>query len=502
MNTFTTLLMRLLPILLPWLAGCAGPASPGADTRPPMAESLIAPDVLRSDFDALYDGLKTAHYDLFVRRSRADYDARFQSQRAQFDRPMTLLQARIAFQRFVAYGDVAHARIDPPLAEWERFRRDGGTAFPLSVRVDDGAVFVLDGVGVPGISPGDRLETVEGEPALAWLQRMRQHISADNDYMGWAQLERLLPLLVWQELGEVARFRVGVRHGDGRASTLDVPALDRTALEAAAAGAPARFELDWNGREARVLDEGVAYLRPGPFYDNRPEAPHPWDASAFHRFIDDAFDTFIAGGAKRLLIDLRDNPGGDNSFSDHLIAWFADRPFRFSEAFEIRLSPATLQANARRLSAQGGDEDTTSARLAALYAGHDMGDVVLFPIPLVSPRATPRFDGQVFVLINRHSYSNAVLVAAVVQDYGFGTVLGEDTSDLASTYGAMESFTLPGTGFEVGYPKARILRPNGDPQPRGVVPDVPIRTPMPAGVHDEVLVQALETIRTASAPAQ
>jgi len=54
----------------------------------------------------------------------------------------------------------------------------------------------------------------------------------------------------------------------------------------------------------------------------------------------------------------------------------------------------------------------------------------------------------------------------VQQDFGFGTVLAEETADLASTYRALEKFTLPGTGIEVGFPKARILRPSGDPSPR------------------------------------
>ena len=101
-----------------------------------------------------------------------------------------------------------------------------------------------------------------------------------------------------------------------------------------------------------------------------------------------------------------------------------------------------------------------------------------------------------YLLINRHSYSNTVLVAAIAQDYGFGRILGEETADLASTHGALEKFTLPVTGIEVSYPKARILRPSGDPQARGVVPDVAIPTPLVAGERDAVLEQALKVIET------
>ena len=68
-------------------------------------------------------------------------------------------------------------------------------------------------------------------------------------------------------------------------------------------------------------------------------------------------------------------------------------------------------------------------------------------------------------------------------------------ADLASTLGAMESFTLPRTGIVVGYPKARILRPNGDATARGVVPDVAIATPVGAPATDVVLERLIERMR-------
>jgi hypothetical protein len=39
--------------------------------------------------------------------------------------------------------------------------------------------------------------------------------------------------------------------------------------------------------------------------------------------------------ARRLIIDLRGNPGGDNLFSDVMVSWFATRPFRFASGDEV-----------------------------------------------------------------------------------------------------------------------------------------------------------------------
>ena len=486
-----------LSAILLLVSACSGTVQDDvAAGHVPDPAPRIEAETLRVDFDALYAGLQAAHYDLFARRDRRDYDARFQTMRAVFDRPLTPLQARVAFQRFVAYGNVAHARIDLPLDAWERFRAGGGKAFPLYVRVDGDDAYLVDGTGgAPGLGIGDRLESVDGVSANEWLGRIRTLVSADNDYMAWAQVEPLMPLLVWLEFGEADRYDVAATKPDGRRVVVSVPALDRAGFEAASKAASPHFELDANARDFKMLAHNVAYLRPGPFYDNRPEAPDPWDATDFQRFLDTAFVHFIDHGATRLLIDLRDNPGGDNSFSDRMVAWFAPRPFRFSEKFHIKVSEAAVAANRRRLHGQGGGEDTVSAQLAAAYAGHPAGSFVDFPIRLVQPRSAPRFEGQVFVLVNRRSFSNAVLVAAIVQDYGFGKVLGEETADLASTYGAMETFTLPRTGIEVGFPKARILRPNGDPGTRGVVPDIAIQGPL-AAQDDAVLHRALGIIGT------
>lgn len=93
-----------------------------------------------------------------------------------------------------------------------------------------------------------------------------------------------------------------------------------------------------------------------------------------------------------------------------------------------------------------------------------------------------------------HSYSNAAIVAAMVQDFEFGVVVGEETSDLGSTLGAMETFRLPRSGIVVDYPKARILRPNGNPSRRGVVTDVPITTPVVQHAGDPVLTEVVNLV--------
>jgi hypothetical protein len=479
---FILLVLAMLP------TACAAPLPLSTDA--PLSEAQA-----RAELEHLYATLQASHYDLFARRPRAEYDTLYHQTWEGLDGPRHPDALRREFQGFVAYGNVAHARIDPPMAEWEAHRASGGPAFPLYLRVIDGRVFVQDDYsGVPGIALGDEVLSVNGAPALQWMNRIRILVSADNDYLAYTQMETQLPMLVWWYGDRALQYDIAIAKPAGQRRRLVLPARSRAEFEAVAVVRPSGFELDWNARTSRITDSGIGYLRPGPFYDNRPDASDPWDPTAFRTFIDEAFANFIDAGTKAVLIDLRNNPGGDNSFSDPMIAWFADKPFHFSSQFDILVSEAAIRSNAERLVAAGNDADTTSARLAAAYAEKPLGSRVHFPIPLVHPRNGTRYTKPVYLLINRHSYSNTVLVAAIAQDYGFATVLGEETADLASTYGAAEKFKLPTTGLEVSFPKARILRPDGDGRARGVIPDVAIQTPLLAMGADEVLVAALRIL--------
>jgi C-terminal processing protease CtpA/Prc len=483
------------------LAACAGtaPDMPPPTELPPLpatalaeGEATLSPAALRDDLTALYEGLQSAHYDLYARQSKAAYDALHAEMLAGLDRPLKVSEAAIVFQRFAAFGNVAHARLDAPYEIWGRYRDAGGTAVPVYTRIRDGRIFVTESYA-EGLAPGDEIVAIEGRPADYWRARLGRNVSADNDYIAATLMEQAIGFHLFTELGEVPSVAMTVQR-DGERRDVEVEAINGDTLAARTEAQETRyFELDSGTRTARITDDGIAYIYPGPFYAI--ETPEQmWDPTAFHAFVDESFETFLAAGARAVVIDLRDNPGGDNSFSDHLVAWVADEPFSFASSFRVRSSPESQASNQARIDAYPPAADGPSGTFAKLYAETPHGETFPFEIPKAAPREGARFDGPVFALIDRYSYSNATNVAATLQDYGFAVLLGEETSDLPTTYGAMESFTLPRSGLTVGYPKALIIRPSGDLQARGVVPDIAIEQPLLART-DVMLEQALEIVR-------
>ncbi len=452
-------------------------------------EPQIGAADIKADFQELYGRLRASHFNLYVRRSQGEYDALHRSMLASFDRRMSLRDVRVQFQKFMAFGRVAHSRVDFPSDAYGAYRDAGGKTFPLSVRLTGGRVTVAENnSGARAILVGNEILALNGVAMAQWLDRLGAHVSADSPYMLHTLLENRLPALLWLELGAVDSFSLQLRGANGAFSAV-VPARTREEMKANAQPSQT-LALDWDRRDFKILDNGVGYMRPGPFYNNDPAATNIWDVSAFRQFIDASFEALLKARTRTLVIDLRDNPGGDNSFSDLMVGWFATKPFRFASAFQIKVSEAAIASNAKRLTPN--DTDGISPKFAAAYAQAKIGDIISFDIPMVEPRAGARFGGRVYILVNRHSYSNTVMVAALAQDYKFATILGEETSDLASTYGAMEQFTLPRTRIDVGFPKAHIIRPNGDTSARGVVPDIAIATPVIENKDDPVLRRAVE----------
>jgi hypothetical protein len=468
-------------------------ASAASVASPPSAQTVFSPADLRADFAQMYRSLKAAHFNLYAFTPKRELDKRYAQLLGRINRPMNRFEAKILFELFAADVRMGHTRVDSPTADWNTYRKSGGKGFPLQIRIVDERVYVAENLsGLDAVRPGDEITALNGKTMAHWLMLTERHVSAETSAMAHSIMEYDFAIYLWVELGAAGGFDIETRSGNSAAQHLHLPARTSEEMEAARLKQPAVLDLENPVREAKLLDHGVAYLRPGPFYNSEAKTgADEWDVAGFREFIDHAFEGFLQAGASRLIIDLRGNPGGDNLFSDVMVSWFATRPFRFASQFKIKVSAESIAANAARIEHDAAAAGPVSREYADLYARSRIGDVVDFPIPQALPRGGPRFDGKVFALIDRQSYSNTVAVAALVQDYQFGVIVGEATSDMATTYGAMEQFALDHSRLLVGYPKARIVRPNGDLRARGVAPDIAIRVPIIQSPGDEVLQQAV-----------
>ena len=440
--------------------------------------ALLPVAAIKQDFAQLYNGLQRGSYDLYAHTPKASMDDAFSTMMAQIVAPMSRLDAHKHFVRFVALAQIVHTNIDFPIAQLQQFIAAGGKLLPLAIRINHDRITIADyygnNNGINSIAVGDELIKVNDAEAISWLAQLQQYVAADNTGLKNRITEQQFAPLVWLHEGEQAAYQLTLRRSvDNGLYQITVPTL---AFDQHTDGLhKPQQALSAEPREYKLIGD-IGYLKPGPFFNLTASSDaERWDNTAFTTFIDNAFQHFRASGVSSIIIDLRNNPGGSNSFSDPMIAWFADRPFKFAADFRIKVSALSRQANASRLN-EKQQADDISVKLAQFYARHQDGDIISFPLDDTMPnreeRSIAALAVNIYALIDHSSYSNAVSVAAIIQDYGFGTVLGQQTADLATTYASMEHFVLHHSGIRVGYPKALIIRPNGNRTAEGVSPDV------------------------------
>ncbi len=452
-------------------------------------DKTYTPNEIKADFRQLYTGLENASYDLYARTPKSFFESEFNAWLTSINGPVTHLEAHKQFMCFTALANIAHTKIEYPIDLLMAHLSNGGKLLPISISLKENSVFVGDYYGVSeSVAVGDEILTVNGVDAYSWVQQLQQYIAADNTFLANTALEEGFAPYVWLHEGELSNYKMTLRRAaDNTLYELQQPTL---ALEQHSSGLKqSNQQPESKPREFKVIGD-VGYLKPGPFYNIDTDAGNDtWNNETFEQFIDKAFTLFIEKNVDSVVIDLRNNPGGSSTFSDLMIAWFADKPFKFASDFKVKVSQLSRKANAERM-ANSSNPSALNKQLETFYERYNNGEIASFPLELSQPnkkeKSIAHLPVAVYALVDKSSFSNAVSVAAIIQDYDFGTILGEETADLATTYASMEHFTLDNTGIRVGYPKAHIIRPNGNKEPRGVVPDHPVSS----------LEQALSFIRS------
>jgi C-terminal processing protease CtpA/Prc len=426
---------------------------------------------VKDDLRYMYETLEKSNYDLYALVKKEEMDSAYHAINSSINDSLTFLETYRLFQPFVARVGMSHCNISKPWYDYMiTYLEQGGTVFPLSLHFSKGKVYVKD-IFSPNtsISKSDEVLSINEVPIDQYMKGFYKSMSGPSDYYKESIIEAYsFPRLNWIVYGECKEFKLKIKKRDGEELDIVLNAISAKDFEAQLEKLSSENKQE--DREFHMINNTLAYLRPGKFSNANGNGDvqdqNTWDNSEFCQFIDSAFLEFNNKGSKDLILDLRDNTGGDNSFSDYMIAYFATKAFGISSRFSKKTSQMMKDfwKDIDSPEVQDQKEQIISLENGSYY-DLDIADT--------DPHTakSKRFEGKVYVLINRYSYSNAAYVAAIIQDYKFGEIVGEETAEEVTTYVPMHTFNLPHTRNTVSYPTGFAVRPNGDATLKGVVPD-------------------------------
>jgi Peptidase family S41 len=446
---------------------------------------------VKDDLEYMYDMLEKCSYDLFALNSKENMDKMYSSTYESINDSLTKLEIYRKYMPLLAAAKMSHCMMNKPWGYYiNHYVNKGGALFPLSIYFRGDKALVHKNYSANStINEHDEILSINEKPINEFLQDFYENMSGPTEYYINSQIEKTgFPRLCWMFKGEQKSFRLKIKNTNGIISSYSLNAVPASEYEDKINAQAAE---DKEERTFEFLNEHAALLTPGGFINmdsnkdlNSPEA---FDNTEFCHFIDSAFSSFQQKGIEHLIIDLRDNLGGANSFSDYMIAYFADTSFAISSKMQMKTSQHTKDIWEKL---EMPEIQSIKKQIMSLENGSrfDVDIQQYHPHP-----ETKKFKGLVYVLVDRYSYSNAAMTACIIQDYSFGEIIGEETTDEVSSYGSIHKITLPNTKFRVYYPKSFFVRPNGDPTPRGVVPDHIVCNDVLTD-DDEVLEYALKLI--------
>jgi hypothetical protein len=462
---------------------------------------ILSREVALEDLEFLIRLVERVHPDpyRFHPREALETERRRVAERMPESLAKTDLCLRLS--RVLAVLDDGHTRI-PCInlirSEWERASRTAPPetqrvlVFAPYIRLDDQQQLTVGWHnGVSGIDPGDRILRVNGQDAAALLAAWAPEISYDTDAGRRAQVAMRFRLYLALH-GIDAPYRLTVAPPGGPARDVTIEGVAVNYQFQSGPPAPARpfvtevnlppvpptvfkpIQLQNAFFEYRMIEPDIAYMNFFSIIDGLDSE------SQFHRAVDHMFTRVAADRPRVLIIDIRENGGGDDSAAEALLRHLTERRFRLLTSVQLKRSEETkaFVNSAIRVPFRWLGLPYLSSEMRQYYNGPagTLSHPLERPLPQ-RPRAEPFFDGPVCVLTGPHTFSAAVEFAEAVKTFGLATIVGEDTGGQPNSFGNPFPFTLPRSKLSVSIATARSLRANGnlaDFNP--VTPDIVVRT--------------------------
>lgn len=428
-----------------------------------QAAPELSAEQAQRDLRILKRALVELHPGLYRYAMPAQIDAGFASAQAEVAEGASRAQLYLLATRLAAAVRCGHTWTNPSNQPPVVQAMLGRQTLPLVLRWIEGRILVVASATAT-VPAGSELLAIEGLAPTQIVSTLMPYLRADgssdgkrlaqlDDDANGGAMQRLFPLLFPPE-PEGWRLRLA----DGR--EVRAPVLSAAEREQALRAA-GRREPDsaWRLR----VDAGIAVLTlpTFAFWDRQ------FDGAAF---LDRTFDELAKRGVPRLVIDLRDNEGGDDALGRALLAHLIHAPFsqpgsRRESAYER--VPYVL---ARYLDTwdfgffdRTGQVSKTAGRNWALPDS---------PPRVIAPVARP-FAGRVVALVGPNNSSAGYLLARDLKASGAATLLGRPTggSLRGLNGGQLAWITLPASGVAVDIPLVANFAP-GDPPDAGVQPDV------------------------------
>jgi hypothetical protein len=425
------------------LGGCSNPhleIFPELDNLQLM-DNKISANLLKEDIQSYYLGALARHPHLDRYAGGTELEKSVAELQALINKPMSRLEFyRIAGQLTYKFND-GHSMLLWPYPEYQLLQKAGHKTFPFEVSITKSQESFIKNTYQSDdlqLRAGSKIVAINNVPINKLLDHMQKFVGGESQYLRVRFAANRFGLMLWAVFGLIDDFELQYEE-EGKRKTLTVSMSQNWRKNNVEEKSNEDFYL-------KELPNNVAYLYIGHF-DIEPD----W----FEHFIDLTFKKIKDENMTSLIIDVRDNTGGNTDTATYLASYVANKKFKMISNMEEKLNE--------------------NNRGVFSYKG-EIGELVKTPweewtTPISKEK---RFTGQTYLLISPITYSSGIVFASSLKDNDFATLIGQKTGGNANQTAQGNLFNLPNSQLRAYITTRMLVRPSGSMKIEGVKPDYEI----------------------------
>lgn len=411
-------------------------ASTSRNTSATVPTELIAADLLKTDFRVFREALEKNHAGLYTYRSKQEVDRILDSCYQALAKPMTQLEFGKPILQMISAIQDGHTGSNVPRLLMRHYK-EHEKVFPVHPYFVNDKAYVLCGTG---LAAGTEIVKIDGKPVGELAREIYRYLPSDGAITSKKRQQlndEAFPILYHWIFGHKDTFEVQYKSKTGVTETSKLTAI-----------ATSDFTCDYQKKQnnARplqmtLLANATALLTIKTFDNGRISRAN----MDFKDFLDSAFAVIKNRKITSLIVDVRDNGGGDDNYGALLYSYLSQKPFRYF---------ASKASNTHTVKP---DEN---------------------PLLGIQKPQPDSFAGKVYTLTNGISFSTTADFCATARSNKRAIFVGEETGGgyYGNTSGGRTEVTLPNSGIVVNIPLYKYLNAvqKTELPDRGIIPDYPV----------------------------
>jgi hypothetical protein len=403
-----------------------------------LQAQTLAPEQLKNDFALFRQALHEVHPEMYRYTPRQVFDSLFTATEARLNQPMTCHAFYQAMMPLIAALRDGHVKWIPAGRD-EHYPFFADQLFPLRLYFIDHNAWVVGSYGPGAVPAGAEIISINGRTITAIIDSLLPNMTFADGYTvngKYHDLNHFFSGYYATWFGPQAAFDIVYRNEHGT-SAITLPAVTGKSIQAyqethtPGPQSPFRFE---------ITAAHTAVITIERFWSGN-------KAENYRAFLKASFRKLHEKQIRNLVLDLRNNEGGNESYGVRLYTYLALKPFRYYDYIRVRQQeklsfPAhtpRFYGIVRKLLVKKSADGYVLAGVRGLKELKPKRDA---------------FDGEVYVLVNGSSFSVTTEFAARMHADQRATFIGQETGGgyHGNSSGMFTIVHLPNSGMDLGIP--------------------------------------------------